>query len=225
MERNIYENLSENLYTLRKSRGYTQVQLGEILNYSDKSVSKWETGESLPNLETLLSLSELYNVSIDELLTTKIESESVIGEEAVRNISKMTVALLCVTSVWFIAACIFSLFLIKYDGKSMGSWMAFIWAVPISLVVLIVFSSIWFRKYIYLIVSLFIWTLLVSIFLQFLVSSNYENVYFMIIVIGVPLQVTVLLTKTLRSDVTKRIAKRQAEAKQRRQQRRLRNKE
>ena len=149
MERNIYENLAENLYTLRKSRGYTQVQLGEILNYSDKSVSKWETGEALPNLETLLSLSELYNVSIDELLTTRIESESVIGEEAVRNVSKLTVALLCVTSVWFIAACIFSLFLIQYNGQSMGSWMAFVWAVPISLLVLIVFSSIWFRKYIY----------------------------------------------------------------------------
>ena len=49
--------VSKNLSDLRKRNGLTQAELAEKLNYSDKAVSKWEKGESLPGVEVLYKLS------------------------------------------------------------------------------------------------------------------------------------------------------------------------
>lgn len=209
----MYENLSENLITLRKSRNYTQAQLADILKYSDKSVSKWETGESLPNLETLVAISELYGISVDDLLKTKVNGENVAEEEVVRTVSKRVITLLAITSVWFIAISIFSIFLIENDGKANGGWMSFIWAVTICSVLLIIFSALWARKYIYASISLFTWSLITSFYLQFLVASNFKNNFFTLFIMGVPLQVTIILTRFLKKDVTKSIAQKNKEKK------------
>ena len=61
-------SLSENLQFLRQRRGVTQEQLAEELDVSRQSVSKWESGQSMPELDKLLSLSELFGVSADYLL-------------------------------------------------------------------------------------------------------------------------------------------------------------
>ena len=47
----------------------TQIELAEKINYSDKAVSKWERGESIPDVSVLLELSKLFGVSIDFLVT------------------------------------------------------------------------------------------------------------------------------------------------------------
>lgn len=58
----------EYLYKLRKEKGLTQSELADMLNITNKAVSKWETGESLPETSQLAPLSEIFNVSIDQLL-------------------------------------------------------------------------------------------------------------------------------------------------------------
>ncbi len=60
--------LGQFLQALRKERGLTQEQLGERLHVSGKTVSRWETGTYMPPVEMLLALSELYGVSINELV-------------------------------------------------------------------------------------------------------------------------------------------------------------
>ena len=60
--------LGTNIAAYRKRMGLTQAGLAEKLNYSDKAVSKWERGESVPDLLTLVQLSELFYVSVDDLL-------------------------------------------------------------------------------------------------------------------------------------------------------------
>ncbi len=59
---------AEKLITLRKSRELTQEQLAERLNVSRQSVSKWETGQVIPEAEKLLELSRTFDVTIDYLL-------------------------------------------------------------------------------------------------------------------------------------------------------------
>lgn len=59
---------AEKLITLRKSRELTQEQLAEQLNVSRQSISKWESGDTIPNTETLKRLSKLFDVSINTLL-------------------------------------------------------------------------------------------------------------------------------------------------------------
>ena len=67
--KDIKEILCDNLLELRKNAGITQKDLSNSLNVSDKSVSRWERGDSVPDLALLKKLAEFYNVSVDYLLT------------------------------------------------------------------------------------------------------------------------------------------------------------
>ena len=60
--------LSERIVQLRKALGLSQEQLAEQVGVSRQSISKWETGQSAPELEKLVTLSKIFHVSIDELL-------------------------------------------------------------------------------------------------------------------------------------------------------------
>ena len=62
------EVIAENLIFYRRLHGFTQAQLADAIGYSDKSVSKWERGESTPDIFLLLTLSEIYGVSVSELV-------------------------------------------------------------------------------------------------------------------------------------------------------------
>ena len=77
MEKNI---ISKRLVKLRNEKGLTQKELSEQLNYSDKVISKWERGESFPNIVALKQLSKLYNISIDQLVSDELEEGSEIIE-------------------------------------------------------------------------------------------------------------------------------------------------
>lgn len=62
--------VAENLKALRTSAGLTQGELANRLNYSDKAVSKWERGESLPDVQVLKQLADMYGVGVDYLLSS-----------------------------------------------------------------------------------------------------------------------------------------------------------
>ena len=69
--------LPEKLSELRKKKGLSQIELAEALNVSRQAVSKWETGAALPSVDNLLSLRELYNVSLDEMLDDREGPENI----------------------------------------------------------------------------------------------------------------------------------------------------
>ena len=60
--------IAENLAFYRKLNGITQTELAEAIGYSNKSVSKWERGEGLPDILMLITLSEIYSVTVSELI-------------------------------------------------------------------------------------------------------------------------------------------------------------
>ena len=60
--------LSEKIMDLRKRSGWSQEELADRLGISRQSVSKWETGESTPDIDKIIRMSELWNVSTDYLL-------------------------------------------------------------------------------------------------------------------------------------------------------------
>jgi transcriptional regulator with XRE-family HTH domain len=59
---------SNRLYNLRKQSGFSQEELGNKLNVSRQTVSKWEVGDTNPDMERLVMLSDLFQVSLDELI-------------------------------------------------------------------------------------------------------------------------------------------------------------
>jgi transcriptional regulator with XRE-family HTH domain len=64
--------LGNNIYLLRTRKGLSQGDLAEALNVSRQSISKWETGSATPDLDKLLALSDLFGVSLDELVRGEI---------------------------------------------------------------------------------------------------------------------------------------------------------
>lgn len=62
--------ISKNIIKYRKKMGLTQLELAEKLNYSDKTLSKWERGESMPDIVTLKQLADIFMISVDVLIST-----------------------------------------------------------------------------------------------------------------------------------------------------------
>ena len=129
--------LAANLAELRKEENLTQAEFAAQFNYSDKAVSKWERGDSLPDVVMLKTIADLYGMRVDDLLTAggvaaaraeAAESSSEKQHDAYL-MPKVLIAAMWVTMVWVVAVVVF-----LYSQFSIGKmyWMAFVWAVPVS---------------------------------------------------------------------------------------------
>jgi len=74
-EKSHSEIIAENLALYRKLNGLTQSELAEAIGYSNKSVSKWERGEGLPDILILILLSDIYAISVSELIGQSAKSK------------------------------------------------------------------------------------------------------------------------------------------------------
>lgn len=160
----IKETISQNILTLRKKRKLTQIELSEKLNYSDKAISRWEKGESLPDLETLHKLSEILDVPVSSFFEENAFLE--LEEKPLKQPNKIMVTVLSCMVVWMCATIIY-VYLNWYAGLQF--WQIFIWAVPVTCLLLKGFNKVWGKKsYSIAITSLLIWSLIASIYFQFL---------------------------------------------------------
>lgn len=191
----IKETLGKNITALRMKNGMTQSELAEKLNYTDKSISKWEHGDSTPPIEVLKELADLFGVTVDYLISDESnESYDKIytGKNNITN--KIIITCLAVLVVWLLAmiAFIYSSFL-----KTRNPWLYFVDAVPLSFIVLIVFNSIWGkRKYLFALISLLIWTLLTTVFI-YLLEQNIKNIWTLFL-LGIPIQIATILWSQLK---------------------------
>ena len=80
--------ISKYLQLLRKSNNYTQDDLAEELGISRQAVSKWETGMTIPDLEVLLKISKLYDITINDILEPKIQPQKITDFEQISTISE-----------------------------------------------------------------------------------------------------------------------------------------
>lgn len=193
----IKDILAENLRALRKTAGLTQLELAEKLNYSDKSVSKWEHGDAVPDVEVLAGIAAFYGVTVDWLITQHAQDEAppAASQKTERQLkgNRLIIALLAVSAVWIISTVIYVQLLIAVH---VNYWCAFVWSVPASTVVLIVFNAIWGKhRFSPVLISTLVWTLLAALYLQILVCGYNVWVLFFI---GVPLQISVVLSAGLK---------------------------
>ncbi|MBQ8882054.1 MAG: helix-turn-helix transcriptional regulator [Clostridia bacterium] len=190
---NVKELVRENLIKLRKANKFTQLELAQQIGYSDKAVSRWETGEVTPDIETLNSLSELYGVPLTAFFE-KLDKNSA-KKKRFKNLqigNKMAISLLSVVCVWAIATVIFATLL---TAGTPNAWLSFVWALPVSFIIAIVFNALWGRRgWTFVFVSLLIWTLILSVYLQLLAYNM-----FLLFIVGVPLQVCVILSSCIHS--------------------------
>ncbi len=80
--------ISKYLQFLRKKSNYTQDDLAKKLGISRQAVSKWETGTAIPDLEVLLKISKLYDITINDILEPKIQPQRITDFEQISTISE-----------------------------------------------------------------------------------------------------------------------------------------
>jgi len=156
-----------NLIRLRTAAGMTQAELGERLHYTDKAVSKWERAESLPDALVLKTVAELFHVSVDELLQNHDEwtpKQSLRTEK--ETYSRLFIILCTIASIWTLCVVEFVLVWVLLDAIQ---WIVFVVGVPLSLVALLVFNSVWYggRHNMY-IIGLLVLSVVVLIYLLLL---------------------------------------------------------
>ena len=184
--------IGNNLLMLRKNMKLTQLELAEKFNYSDKSVSKWESGESLPSVEVLYELSKFYGVTLDDLTKEDLsydEAKEKTKQKTPRMFpTKAVVTLLSACGVWLVATILFVSLLIAYDQAYP---IIFLWAVPACCVDLIVFNAIWGRmRYLFIILTVLTWSSIVATQVQFMIFGiNIWPIY----ILGAPMQIAIIL--------------------------------
>ena len=189
----INENIAKNITLLRKQNKWTQSELADKLNYSDKSISKWERGESIPDIEMLCKIAEIFNVNIEYL--TKEHSEKEIkknqngGNIFVRNLLiliMMCVAVYLVSTIVFVYPFLFN----KHTGKTI--WVSYVFALPICALLCHFYArkmGIWLMRLIT--ISVFVWSLIASLFCV-AISQGYPN-FWMLFLVGAPIQASICL--------------------------------
>ena len=193
MNNNIYDYslikgyLAKNISSYRKAMGLTQIELAEMLNYSDKAVSKWERGEAVPELSVLKQLADYFGVKIDTLLEPPKEKKI----SKLHDISKkrLTICLCSTGLVWLVAICSFAFIDIIIPSIT-KTWLSFIYALPISFIVLLVLTSVWGKTITNtVLISLLIWSSISAIYLTiFNVMPSPPKRLWELFLIGIPLQ-------------------------------------
>ena len=191
-----------NIAAYRKQAGLTQAGLAEKLNYSDKAVSKWERGESVPDVLTLVQLAEQFGITINDLLVDpnalpgnpgKLEKAMTqVSEKALkRKANKNVILALSSTLVWFVALLVFVV-MSSFEMLDPYSWLIFFYAVPANAIVLLSLRSAWhdFRWNQGLITTI-VWGCVVSIHVSVWVICRYN--FWKIYLLGIPGQIAIFL--------------------------------
>lgn len=181
----VKQAVAKNLTVLRQQNKMTQIELAEKLNYSDKAISKWERGESIPDVMVLKAIADLFGVTVDYLLQEEHPDSPAVSQDTSDRLKRnhKVVTILSVLLVWLVATLVF----VALDAvwpTLVAKWLSFVYAVPITTIVWLVFNSMWFNKRRnYLIISLMMWTGLASIFLT-TVAAGY--IMWKLFLLGVP---------------------------------------
>lgn len=192
--KDLRETVARNISELRQSASMTQAMLAQRLNYSDKAVSKWERGESFPDIFMLKSIADLFGVSVDYLFTedhTESLRRSAAENRLVRR-NRIIISFLANMLIWLIATVAFVIMQLVHPNAPLPDWMVFFYALPLSSVVTLVFNSIWGRpKLNFLIITFMSWFILLAFYMTYLTVFGL-NIW-IIFIVGIPVQIIVSL--------------------------------
>lgn len=184
--------IAKNIADLRRAASMTQIELATRLNYSDKAVSKWERGESIPDVAVLKEIADLFSVKVDYLLT---EDHSTAAPEELspkKRRDHTVISLLSVSLVWLVATFVFVCMRIALPEMH-SLWLAFVYALPVTAIVTLVFNSMWGQpRRNYWIITALVWSALLSVYLSYPVGMMW-----LIFLLGIPAQIIIVLWSRL----------------------------
>lgn len=192
--------IGHNIASYRKQAGLTQAALAEQLNYSDKAVSKWERGESIPDVLTLDALARRLGITVNDILQDPdaLPEEQgpvqqtmgrVVEKALKRKANKNIILGLSSLLVWFVALLIF---VVLSSIDIPNSWLSFVFAIPADATTMLSLRSAWrdFRWNRFLI-SAIMWSSVLSIYMSLLMLAGL-NIWMMFL-LCIPGQLAILL--------------------------------
>ena len=185
--------IAENLIYYRKAAGLTQLEIAEKFNYSDKSISKWERAEGIPDILVLKSLADFYGIKIDDFFREEKTKVSV----SKKNKHWFIVGL-SETLVWLVFAAFVVIFVIVIP-TAFTWWLLFVYAAAVSSILAVVWASIYHRRFFQMIAtSAIVWTVIASVYLTLLMHGESNPYLWLLFLIGVPLEILAILWYFLR---------------------------
>lgn len=192
--------IGANIASRRKQAGLTQAGLAEKLNYSDKAISKWERGESIPDVVTLIQLAQLFRVTVNDLLAApgqqpeqgmplQQDTEKTVEISVKRKANKNIILSLSSVLVWFVALLVFVML------SSFGiphAWLPFAYAIPANAIVLLSLRCAWHEyRWNRELISAIVWGALLSVHLTLLTLFHFNM--WKLYLLGIPGQAAIFL--------------------------------
>lgn len=183
--------VAKNITELRLLNNMTQMELAEKLNYSDKTISKWERAESSPDISILVDIADIFGVSLDYLVRSENIEETVReNRKSEKTYNRKVITYMSETIP--VAIALFAFIITSLVTKTATfQWLYFIYTLPIVLIIKLVFNSIWFNpRHNYIIISALIWSILATIHITFLYFHINVALIYLLGVVG---QIVVIL--------------------------------
>lgn len=193
--------IAKNILELRLLNNMTQLELAEKLNYSDKTVSKWERAESSPDISVLVELADLFGVTLDYMVRSENIDEQV-RENKQKEVryNHRAITYISESCAWFVA--IFAFIITSLImGRMSFQWLYFVYTLPAALIIRLVFNSIWFNpRHNYVIISALMWSVLAAVHITFLYFKiNVALIYFL----GAAGQIDIIMWAFIKKPKTK----------------------
>ena len=157
--------IADNITFLRKSVKITQAELAEKLNYSDKAISKWERGESMPDILVLKQLADLFGVPMDFFFENHEPQEIQPEIEASKYRTYQVITFTACAAVLAAAAVIYVIMRLSFPDAS-WQWKVFISAIPAISLLLLIFNAMWgrYRMLTFAAISALVWSGAATVF-------------------------------------------------------------
>ena len=184
---------ASNLIRLRTAAGMTQAELGEQLNYSDKSISKWERGEAIPDAAVLKRMSEIFGVTVDYLLNEH-DAWQPGPEPTACDRSHHAIILVALMGIVTLAVLVF---VVLWLWQGAVEWIVFPCFVPAAVITYLVLNSVFFggRGNLYVVLGL-----VASIFLVgYLVLLRFGMNFWQLFLILIPAEAVVYFSFNIRA--------------------------
>ena len=185
---------ASNIIRLRTQAGFTQAELGEKLNYSDKTISKWERGEAIPDAYVLTQMAEIFGVTVDYLLSThdawENPNEVEDQEQGISRYSANVIIAIAVLGVWTMALSVFVLlWLLGYIV-----WQSFVVALPVSILTYMVLICVFNRRsHLQFVIAAFVLSMFVLLYFVLPLQKPWQ-----LFLIAIPAIILVFLSCNIR---------------------------
>ena len=182
---------ASNIIKLRTEKGLTQAELGAMLNYSDKTISKWERGEAIPDAYVLTQLAEIFGVSVDFILSSHDKWEKP-KENEVEQVSYSVERIIAIAVVGTLTA--FLITFVTLWLMNIVEWRLFLFALSAAILVYMILICVFKRtRHLQYVIALFVASLFLIVYFTLPTANPWQ-----LFLILVPAEVLVFLACNLR---------------------------